>query len=95
MPPFACALVAHGLTGRGVVVSRRLRWQEVARFYQGVEELAPNKRAAVVQARLRSGRVVTVPGSRVERWTWNVDRHRAIAAGVAAALDERRTIAGG
>jgi hypothetical protein len=64
------ALDAHGVTGRGILVTRRLRWDDVARFHAGVEELAPNKPAAVVHARLRSGRVLTLPGSRVEGWTW-------------------------
>jgi hypothetical protein len=84
------ALDAHGVTGHGMVVSRRLRWNEVVRFQPGIEELAPNKPAAVVQARLRSGRVVTLPGTRVEGWTWNLDRHRMITAAVAEALEERR-----
>jgi hypothetical protein len=84
------ALDAHGVTGRGIVVSRRLRWEEVVRFYAGVEELAPRKPAAVVHARLRTGRVVVLPGTRVEGWTWNLDRHRAIATSVAAALEDRR-----
>jgi hypothetical protein len=87
------SLDAHGVTGRGIVVSRRLRWDDVARFLPGVEELAPNKPAAVVHARLRDGRVVTLPGTRVEGWTWNLDRHRAIAAGIATALEERRQAA--
>jgi hypothetical protein len=86
------ALDAHGVTGRGIVVSRRLRWEEVMRFYAGLEELAPSKPAAVVHARLRTGCVVVLPGTRVEGWTWNLDRHRAIAAGVAAALEARRTV---
>jgi hypothetical protein len=84
------SLDADGVTGRGIVVSRRLRWDDVARFYGGVEELTPNKPAAVVHARLRGGRVVTLPGTRVEGWKWNLDRHRRIVAGVASALDERR-----
>lgn len=64
---------------------RTLRWEEVVR----VEELAPNRRAAVVWARLRDGRLVTLPGSRVEGWTWNLERHGRIAAGAGAALNER------
>jgi hypothetical protein len=87
------SLDAHGVTGHGIVVTRRLRWDEVARFRAGVEELAPNKPAAVVHALLRSGRVVTLPGTRVDGWTWNLDRHRRIAAAVAAGLEERRQTA--
>jgi hypothetical protein len=78
-----------GVTGQGMVLRRTLRCEEVVRFEAGVEELAPNRRAAVVWARLRDGRLVTLPGSRVEGWTWNLERHRRIAAGTAAALNER------
>lgn len=87
------SLDSHGVTGRGIVVTRRLRWDDVARFHAGVEELARNRPAAVVHARLRSGLVVTLPGTRVEGWTWNLDRHRRTAAAVAAALEERRQTA--
>jgi hypothetical protein len=82
-------LDADGVTGQGLLLRRRLRWCDVARFVAGVEELAPNRPAAVVCARLRDGRYVTLPGTRVEGFRWNLDDHRLVAAGLADGLNRR------
>ena len=78
-----------GVTGQGMVLRRTLRWGDVVRFEAGIEQLAPNRPAAVVWARTRDGRLVTLPGSRVAGWIWNLERHKRVAAGVAAALNDR------
>jgi hypothetical protein len=83
-------LDAVGITGRGIVMRRRLRWRDIAGFRAGVEELAPNKPSAVVHVKLVDGRWRTLPGTRVEGWLWNIDRHRRTAAAVAAALERER-----
>ena len=83
-------LDAVGIRARGIVMHRRLRWRDIAGFRAGVEELAPNKPSAVVHVKLANGRWRTLPGTRVEGWLWNIDRHRRTAAAVAAALEHER-----
>jgi hypothetical protein len=83
-------LDADGLTCQGILMRRRLRWTDVMAFASGVEEHLPNRPAAIALAKLRDGRYVALPGTRVEGFRWNLDRHKRVAAGLAAMLEERR-----
>ena len=79
-----------GLTCRGLVLRRRLRWSDIVAFTSGVEEHLPNRPAAIALAKLRDGRYVTLPGTRVEGLRWNLDEHKRVAAAIAATLEEHR-----
>jgi Bacterial PH domain len=83
-------LDADGLTCRGLLLRRRLLWSDVAAFASGVEEHLPSRPAAIALVKLRDGRYVALPGTRVEGLRWNLDEHKLLTASIAAALEERR-----
>jgi hypothetical protein len=86
-------LDADGLTCRGILLHRRLLWRDVVAFATGVEAHLPNRPAAITLAKLRDGRYVALPGTRVEGFRWNLDEHKRLTAAIAATLEERRRAA--